>query len=437
MSSAISSKPPSGFRDFLPDAAALRIHAADTIAAVYRSFGFQRIVTAAVEDLGVLLGKGGGENEKLLFKIMKRGEQLEKARAAGEELADLGLRFDLTVPLARYYARHAGGQELPLPFKAFQMGPVWRADRAQKGRFREFWQCDADILGSASWQAEVEVVSAVVAAVARLVEPPRVLLNDRGLVYALLERAGVAAEQRLPVCVVLDKLDKLPRPEVLAELTALVGEPAARQLEQTVLAAPADLEALRAASPDAVARLELILAGLRALDPRPDAYLLAPSLMRGLDYYTGPVFELQHPALGIALGGGGRYDGLTEKFGGQPVPACGCSIGFERLLLIIEESGRAPPVAAPDAVVTIFSDELRLPALALGARLREAELAIDVYPGTGKLKAQFKYADAKRARFCLVLGPDEAAQGVVKVKEMATGSEETLATAEVAARLRR
>src|SRR5687768_4616689 len=145
---AISTTPPSGFRDFLPDAAAVRAHAAETIAGVYRSFGFQRIATSAFEDLAVLLGKGGGENERLIFKVMKRGEQLEKARAAGEELADMGLRFDLTVPLARYHAKHGGGQLLPNPFKAFQMGPVWRADRPQKGRFREFWQCDADILGS-------------------------------------------------------------------------------------------------------------------------------------------------------------------------------------------------------------------------------------------------------------------------------------------------
>jgi histidyl-tRNA synthetase len=432
---AIPTTPPSGFRDFLPDAAAVRAHAAEVIAGVYRSFGFQRIATSAFEDLAVLLGKGGGENEKLIFKVMKRGEQLEKARAAGDELADMGLRFDLTVPLARYYSKY--GSTLPHPFKAFQLGPVWRAERAQKGRFREFWQCDADVIGSESWHCEVEVISALVTAVTRLgVEHPKVLVNDRSLVYAVLDRAGVAPDKRIAACVILDKLDKLERAQVLAELGALVGEPAARALESSLLAATPALEELRAAAPDAVARLENIVGALRALSARPDSFVLSPSLMRGFDYYTGPVFELHHPALSSSLGGGGRYDRLTEKFGGQPIPACGGSIGFERLLLILEEAGRAPGASAPDAVVTIFSEELRLPSLALAAGLREQGLAIDVYPGTGKLKAQFRYADQKKAAYCLVLGPDEAARGVVKVKEMKTGAEETVASAALAARLR-
>jgi len=433
---AIPTTPPSGFRDFLPDAAAVRAHAAEVIAGVYRSFGFQRIATSAFEDLAVLLGKGGGENEKLIFKVMRRGEQLEKAKAAGEELADMGLRFDLTVPLARYYSKY--GSTLPHPFKAFQLGPVWRAERAQKGRFREFWQCDADVIGSDAWHCEVEVISALVTAVTRLgVEHPRVLINDRSLVYALLEQAGVEPDRRLAACVILDKLDKLERGQVLAELTALVGEPAARSLEASLLAEAPDLALLRAAAPAAVDRLEKIVAALRALSAKPESFVLQPSLMRGFDYYTGPVFELHHPSLSSSLGGGGRYDRLTEKFGGQPVPACGGSIGFERLLLILEESGQAPGTSAPDAVVTVFSEELRLPSLQLAARLRAAGLAIDVYPGSGKLKAQFKYADQKKAAHCLVLGPDEAAQGLVKVKEMKTGAEEAVKVDELAARLRR
>jgi histidyl-tRNA synthetase len=432
---AIPTTPPSGFRDFLPDAAAVRAHAAETIASVYRSFGFQRIATSAFEDLSVLLGKGGGENEKLIFKVMKRGEQLEKARAAGEELADMGLRFDLTVPLARYYSKY--GSTLPHPFKAFQLGPVWRAERAQKGRFREFWQCDADIIGSDAWHCEVEVILALVAAVTRLgVDHPRVLINDRSLVYALLDRAGVEPAQRIAACVILDKLDKLERAQVLAELTALVGDAPARALETSLLAVTPDLEVLRAAAPEAVGRLESILAGLRALSSNPEAFVLSPSLMRGFDYYTGPVFELHHPSLSIALGGGGRYDRLTEKFGGQPVPACGGSIGFERLLLILEESGKAPVASAPDAVVTVFSEELRVAALQVAAGLRAAGLSIDVYPGSGKLKAQFRYADQKKAAFCLVLGPDEVARGVVKIKNMKTGNEETATNVELPARLR-
>jgi histidyl-tRNA synthetase len=432
---AISTTPPSGFRDFVPEAAALRAHAAETIATVYRSFGFQRIATSALEDLAVLLGKGGGENEKLIFKVLKRGEQLEKARSAGEELADMGLRFDLTVPLARYYSRHAS--QLSHPFKAFQMGPVWRADRAQKGRFREFWQCDADVIGSDSWHVEVDVISALVTAVQSLgLEAPRVSLNDRGLVYALLDAAALPEAQRLSACVILDKLDKVPREQVLAELTTLAGAPAAAALEKTMLAATPDLPALRAVNADAVDRLERIIAALRELFPQsPDSFVLAPSLMRGLDYYTGTVFELGHPKLSSSIGGGGRYDKLTEKFGGPSVPACGGSLGFERLLLILEEAGGPPAGGVPDAVVTVFSEELRLPSLALASRLRGQKLAIDVYPGTGKLKAQFKYADAKRARHCLVLGPDEATRGEVKVKDMRSGEEWSLPADQVAAKL--
>jgi histidyl-tRNA synthetase len=367
--------------------------------------------------------------------VMKRGEQLEKARAEGIELADMGLRFDLTVPLARYYSKY--GSTLPHPFKAFQLGPVWRAERAQKGRFREFWQCDADVIGSDAWHCEVEVISALVTAVTRLgVEHPRVLINDRSLVYALLERAGVEPDKRIAACVVLDKLDKLERAQVLAELITLAGEPAARALEASLLAETPDLELLRAAAPEAVGRLEKIVGALRALSAQPESFVLSPSLMRGFDYYTGPVFELHHPSLSSSLGGGGRYDRLTEKFGGQPVPACGGSIGFERLLLILEESGKAPATSAPDAVMTVFSEELRVQSLQIAAGLRGAGLAIDVYPGSGKLKAQFKYADQKKAAFCLVLGPDEASNGVVKVKEMKSGAEEAVKVADLAVRLR-
>jgi histidyl-tRNA synthetase len=319
------------------------------------------------------------------------------------------------------------------------MGPVWRADRPQKGRFREFWQCDADILGSESWACEVEVITALVTAIERLgLAPPRVLMNDRALVHALLDRAGVAEAQRQPTCVILDKQDKVPRDKLVAELVELVGEPVTRLLEGSLMAEQVDRDALRAAAPDAVAKLENIIEALQRLHGRPEGFALAPGLMRGMDYYTGPVFELQHPDFPSSIGSGGRYDGLSGKFGGPAaVPACGGSLGFERLMLLLEERSSGPAVAGPDAVITVFSDELRLQSLELAARLRAAGLNADLYPGTGKLKAQFRYADQKRARYCLVLGPDEAAQGTVKVKEMASGSEATVALADVAAHVGR
>jgi len=418
---SIPTAPPSGFRDFLPEQVALRHEAIETIQRVYRSFGFQPVATSAVEDLAVLLGKGGDENEKLIFKIMKRGEALERAQAEKADLADLGLRFDLTLPLARYYSKH--GSTLPHPFKAFNLGPVWRAERAQKGRYREFTQCDVDVIGADSWGAEVDVISAILAVFRSLgLSGVKVHLNDRALVQAELAGAGVPAERHGPVCVEIDKLDKIGAEKVRESLVALVGEEQARLIGARFLDA-------RAETP---AHLKRIGDAVRATSAETEI-VFDPSLMRGMGYYTGPVFEFRHASLSGSLGGGGRYDRLTEKFGGQPIPACGGSIGFERLMLILEETGRRAAAAAPDAVVTVFSDELRGRSIAAASALRARGLSADVYPGGGKLKAQFKYADQKKARYALVIGPDEAARGVVQVKSLATGDERALALDEACA----
>jgi len=431
---SIATTPPSGFRDFLPAQVAARHDAIETISRVYRSFGFQRVATSAVEDSSVLLGKGGGENDKLIFKILKRGEALDRAIAEKKDLSDLGLRFDLTLPLARYYSKY--GSSLPHPFKAFNIGPVWRAERAQKGRYREFTQCDVDIIGSDSWGAEVEVITAICAVFSSLgVDHPTVLLNDRALIYAVLDRAGVPADKRIPACVILDKLDKVERAKVLEDLSAEVGVGPAQALEKIMMAETPDLNALASASCEAVTRLQSILGALKAGSKRPDRFVLAPSLMRGFDYYTGPVFEFRHPSLSGSLGGGGRYDNLTENFGTPHTPACGGSIGFERLMLILEEAGKADGLGAPDAVMTIFSDELRSRALEVAAALRGKGLSVDVFPGAAKLKQQFKYADQKKAGYALVIGPDEAARGVVQVKALASGEEQAMTVEEACARI--
>ena len=425
---SIPVNPPSGFRDYPPEACARREFAIRAISEVYRSFGFQAIATSAVEDLAVLTGKGGGENEKLIFKILKRGEKLDEARAAGGELADLGLRFDLTLPLSRFYAKHQS--LLPHPFKAFHIGPVWRAERAQKGRYREFYQCDADIIGSESPLCEVEVISAILTAFKRLgFEDVDVHLNDRGLVYAALEQAGVSEDKRGPACVALDKLDKAPREGVEAELLGLAGVQATAALQKTLLGGEADLPGYEKAGPERYARLQWISQTLAQAGW--GRVRVNPSLMRGLDYYTGPVFEFRHAKLSGSLGGGGRYDKLSEKFGGPAVPACGGSIGFERLLLLLEESGAAAKSPGPEFCVLVFDESLREKSLELAARLRQAGRGVDLYPGTGKLKAQFKYADAKRAAYALVIGPDEAAAGVVKAKNLKTGDERMMKIAEL------
>ncbi|MDE2313593.1 MAG: histidine--tRNA ligase [Elusimicrobia bacterium] len=421
---SIPVNPPSGFRDFLPEACARREFAVRVISEVYRSFGFEPIATSAVEDLAVLTGKGGGENEKLIFKILKRGDKLEAARAANGELSDLGLRFDLTLPLSRFYAKHQS--RLPHPFKAFHIGPVWRAERAQKGRYREFYQCDADIIGSESPLCEVEVISAILTAFERMgFADATVHLNDRALVYAALAQAGAPESQRGQACIALDKLDKTPRESVEAELLGLLGAEPVAALQKTLMAdaagAAADLSAYEAAGPQSYQRLAWIAKELAASGWT--HVRVNPSLMRGLDYYTGPVFEFRHAKLSGSLGGGGRYDRLSEKFGGPAVPACGASIGFERLLLLLEESGAGAASAGPEFCVLVFDESLREKSLELARRLRAAGKTADLYPGTGKLKAQFKYADAKRAAHALIIGPDEAAAGLVKAKNLKTGEE--------------
>ncbi|MDD5628331.1 MAG: histidine--tRNA ligase [Elusimicrobia bacterium] len=430
--STIPTTPPSGFRDFLPDSCALRAQVIETISRVYRSYGFCPIDTPAAEDLAMLMGKAGGENEKLIFKIMKRGEKLDLSKGAGE-LADMGLRFDLTLPLARYYSRYRG--VLPTPFKAFHIGPVWRAERAQKGRYREFIQCDADILGSDSVQCEIEVVSAVLTVFKQLgLDAPAVLLNDRRMIFALCDHWKIPEDRRGALCIALDKLDKVGAEAVLADLAELLGGAVPEDLAAFVQGGETDLDFLKTVAPEPMAGLLQIRDTLAQVSDSYGPFTISPSLVRGLDYYTGTVFEFRSPGLAGSIGGGGRYDRLTEQFGGAKTPACGLSIGFERLMLVMEEAGGAK-ASGPDACLTVFSDELRLQTLGLAKRLRAAGLSVDVYPGTGKLKAQFKYADAVKARYALVLGPDEAAAGKVKAKELATGAEAAFGIEELLARL--
>lgn len=415
----LSSSPPSGFRDFSPSACALREKTARTISRIYRSFGFEPIATPALENLEVLTGKGGGENEKLIFKVLKRGDKLAQALEKSEELADMGLRFDLTLPLARFYA--ARQHELPKPFKAFHLAPVWRAERAQKGRYREFDQCDLDIIGSESPLCEIEVISAILAVFDQLkIEGVSVHLNDRSLVEAALQKAEVPQDKRTSVCVALDKLDKTSRESVLGELIEIAGRPSAEMIEETLL--NADSAPYAATLPELHERLQKIAEGVATLRPGADVKI-NPSLMRGFDYYTGPVFEFRHPQLAGSLGGGGRYDRLLEKFGVPRVPACGASIGFERLILLLEalKQGTAPP--GPRFFVAFFSEELSRKTLELSSKLRAAGFSVDAYPGPAKLKAQFKYADQKRAEYALIIGPDEMAKDLIRVKNLKTGIE--------------
>ncbi len=415
----ISSSPPSGFRDFLPQNLKLRQKVSQTISDIYRSFGFEAIETSALENLEVLTGKGGGENEKLIFKALKRGEKLTEALEKKEELADMGLRFDLTLPLARFYAAHQSF--LPKPFKAFHIAPVWRAERAQKGRYREFTQCDIDIIGADHWTAEVEIISAILQVFDALeIKDVTVLLNDRALVEEALQKSGVPEEKRASICVVIDKLDRMPREKIEEEISILVGEQIS-QAVQTLLLGESE-SSYAEVSPASFARLKEISASLSRLNKNARVQI-TPSLMRGFDYYTGPVFEFRHPKLSGSLGGGGRYDRLLEKFGVPQIPACGGSIGFERLILLFEELGYHNEDFGPQFFVAIFSEEMMPRSLELASKLRALRKNVDLYPGPAKLKNQFKYADQKKARYALIIGPDEARQNQIRIKDLKTGIE--------------
>jgi histidyl-tRNA synthetase len=366
--------PPRGMRDFLPADKARREHALGVIKSVYRAHGFDEIETPVVEDYGRLHAGLGGDNEKLSFSILKRGitpEALAAAVEAGnpEQLADLGLRFDLTVPLTRFYASHRA--ELPPVFRSLQIAPVWRAERPQKGRYRQFVQADIDIIGEAGLLAEIELITATSAALAALgLDGCVIRVNDRRVLFGLLGHCGFDASQHDRALITVDKLDKIGASGVVEELREL--DAAAAEKIGAVLAAvePAlqgdgialtreALEALEA-SVLGISGNENAAAGLSSLaelgealaGSLPDgvAARFDPTLVRGMGYYTGTIFEIAHPGSGSSVGGGGRYDGMVGRFLGQDVPAVGFSIGFERVVDLIS----LPEHEGPDAVALVF-----------------------------------------------------------------------------------
>ena len=343
---ALIKKPVTGMKDILPAEMLLRDYCIGVIKKTYGEFGFTSIETPAVESLANLNSKQGGENEKLIFKVMKRGEKLNLETAKEEnDRADSGLRYDLTVPLVRYYANHAG--ELPSPFKALQMGNVWRADRPQKGRYRQFMQCDIDILGEASNLAEIELILATTTTLGRLgFKDFKIRINDRKILKAMAAYSGFPEEEYDNVFITLDKMDKIGTEGVAEEL---VKAGYAKEMVDKYL----DLF-ISAEKKGAVEGLEIIagklgsfldtqtLEGLKEIISSVDSTKTAqfetvfdPTLVRGMSYYTGTIFEVSMPQYGGSCGGGGRYDKMVGKFLGQDTPACGFSIGFERIIMIM------------------------------------------------------------------------------------------------------
>lgn len=376
---ALSKKPVNGMKDILPEEMQIRDYVQQVIKETYRSFGFTPIETPCMENIANLSSKQGGENEKLIFKVMKRGEKL-KLDAAKEEadLVDFGMRYDLTVPLVRFYANNAN--DLPAPFKAIQIGNVWRADRPQRGRYRQFMQCDIDIIGEPSNLAEIELILATTTTIGRLgFKGFEIRINERRILKAMAAYSGFSEREFDTVFIILDKMDKIGLDGVAEEL---LKEGYAKESVEKYLELFRGVDTAE----NGIAYLANVLAGF--LEPEVEQNLLEiiksveaaktadfklvfdPTLVRGMSYYTGTIFEISMPEFGAACGGGGRYDKMVGKFTGNDVPACGFSIGFERIILLLMENGFTVPMQRPKIA---FLVEKNYPAEKLSAVIAKAQ----------------------------------------------------------------
>lgn len=363
---ALSKKPVTGMKDILPAEMQIRDYVIGVIKETYGKFGFTSIETPCVENIENLSNKQGGENEKLIFKILKRGEKLKLETAESEkDLVDGGLRYDLTVPLVRYYSNHAN--ELPTPFKALQMGNVWRADRPQRGRYRQFMQCDIDILGEPSNLAEIELILATTTTLGRLgFKDFQIRINERRILKAMAAYSGFPEESYDNVFITLDKMDKIGLDGVEAELleSGYTGESVEKYLSlfKGMEGASDGLSYLADTLGDYLdeeirINLQEIMDSVRATKASQFELVFDPTLVRGMSYYTGTIFEVAMPQFGGSCGGGGRYDKMVGKFTGNDVPACGFSIGFERIILLLMESGFQVP-SQPEKVAYLLEKGL-------------------------------------------------------------------------------
>ena len=425
---------PKGTRDFTPEQTARRNYIFDTIKDVFRSFGYSQIETPAMESLSTLLGKYGEEGDKLLFRIQNSGE---KAAEAPEK----GLRYDLTVPFARFVVQHQG--ELSFPFKRFQIQPVWRADRPQKGRYREFYQCDVDAIGSRSQLLELELVQMVEEVFRRLDVRVVLKINNRKVLAGLAEACGFP-ERIVDITVAIDKLDKIGLDAVKEELLG-------KGLTAEALAVLEPVLTLQGSFAEKLAAMRSVLAGspvgLQGLDELEELFgfiaaagVSLPvemdlSLARGLNYYTGAIFEVK--ALDWEIGsisGGGRYDNLTGIFGLPDMSGVGISFGADRIYDVLEGLGKFPAGLSSSSTLLFANMDSASAAyvLPIAASLRAAGVAVEVYPDSGKLKKQFDYADRKGIPFISICGSSEAEAGQVNIKNLASGEQKSFAAADVA-----
>jgi histidyl-tRNA synthetase len=437
-------QPARGMRDFLPADIRKREYVIGIIKEVYESYGFEPLETPAVENLETLTGKYGEEGNQLIYKILKRGEKLEQS-ISEKDLSDLALRYDLTVPLARVVAQHKN--DLPKFFKRYQIQPVWRADRPARGRYREFYQCDVDAIGSSSMVVEAELCTAVSEILERLgFNDFLIRVNHREILRGILDAVEIEKEKQIDALTALDKLDKIGSDGVLEEFARRgIDEGAGvrilelfEALETTgncaALTRLADFIGESETGKNAITKLAQILELVNLENIRIDA-----SLARGLSYYTGAIFEINVPDFAGSIAGGGRYDGLIGMFGKEQIPACGFSIGLERILVVMEERGMFPKElngSSADVLVTIWNEETIGESLKLAGELRKENLRVLVYPDADKLGKQFKYAAQINAPFVCVLGESELAENKITLKNMRTGEQEKVFREDVIKRLK-
>ena len=434
-----------GTRDFFGDELLKRSYLIGVIEQAFKNFGFSQIQTPSFENIETLMGKYGDEGDRLIFKILKSGDYLSKvpdnvitqsnAHELTKFIADKALRYDLTVPFARFVVQHQN--ELALPFKRYQIQPVWRADRPQKGRFREFYQCDADIVGAVSLWQEVDLVQlydTVFDALGLHANKPTLRFNHRKILSGIAESFGIA-DELIPFTVALDKLDKIGAEGVLKELESLsftsqvidqvgeflrLGNNLDKQLDylqKLFINSSIGLEG--------VADVRFLLDKLSKVELSSLQVVLDLTLARGLNYYTGLIFEVSAPK-GVELGsigGGGRYDNLTTHFGGTPMGGVGISFGLDRIYMVLEMLDLFPVEVSDklDIVVLFYEDSQADAVILLIAQLRKQGVSIEMYPGEAKLQKQFKYIDKRKARFALYPKPELIAQGKIELKDLENG----------------
>ncbi|GAB2667749.1 histidine--tRNA ligase [Flavihumibacter cheonanensis] len=445
------SKPslPSGTRDFGPDTVRKRSYILNTIKSVFEIYGFQPLETPAMENLDTLMGKYGDEGDKLIFKILNNGlndpKNMDKARAAFEQviagkndknLTERALRYDLTIPFARYVAMNHG--QLALPFRRYQVQPVWRADRPQKGRYREFYQCDADVVGSKSLYNEVELTAIYAEAFQRLGIPVEIRLNNRKILAALAEHCG-GAEKMMDITIAIDKLDKIGMEKVKEELEERGLTADQVNSIEAYLKIEGSNEEKLAAVEQLLGHIEIAqqglqelrfvleLAGATSIGPNGKAQLVCDfTLARGLNYYTGIIFEVR--AIGVkmgSIGGGGRYDDLTGLFGVPDLPGVGISFGVDRIYDVLEELGLFPETIAVGTEYIFFNlgEAESRRAFQLMQELRALGKRCELYPEAVKLPKQFKYADQKKIPNAIFIGSNELASGTLTIKNLLTGEQ--------------